>query len=96
MNALRLAVVALTFTGLLVATALGCGDNVLTITACITPTLDETAADGGPDPCHCDPPPSLNLAPCGCLSGDQQDIDDYQQCIFNYNGERDSGAGGGK
>jgi hypothetical protein len=95
MNALRHAAVALIFTGLLVAAAIGCGDNTIQITACGTPTLSERAADGGPDPCHCDPPPSLGIMACACLLGDQQDIDAYQSCMFLYTGEEDAGDGTG-
>jgi hypothetical protein len=61
--------------------------------ACGFPTLDEKAADGGPDPCHCDPPPSLNLQACGCLSATPQDVDVYNGCMVLYRAEMmDAGA----
>jgi hypothetical protein len=75
-------------------TALGCGDNTIQITACGTPTLTEMGADGGPDPCHCDPPSSLGIMACACLSGDQQDIDAFQSCMALFNLEKDAGVGG--
>ena len=91
----------LRFVGALVAVvapfvaALGCGDNTIELALCNTPTLDEKGVDGGPDPCHCDVPPSLNLVGCGCLSGNQQDIDTYQTCMFLFNAEKDAGDGTG-
>jgi hypothetical protein len=92
--ALRLTVVAIVLVAPLVA-LLGCGDNTIELAGCNTPTLDERGVDGGPDPCHCAPPPSLNLVGCACLSGDQQDIDDYQTCMFLFNAEKDAGDGTG-
>jgi hypothetical protein len=59
---------------------------------CALPTLTETAVDGGPDPCHCAPPPSLNLQACPCLSGDQNYIDAYNACLALYRDEMDAGA----
>ena len=97
MSARRLAAVALTFTTMLVAAALGSCDNVALITACELPTLDEKGADGGPDPCHCDPPPSAGFGACACLSdpSSQQAIDDYRSCMVLYEAEQDAGGGGG-
>jgi len=59
--------------------------------------LNEKGADGGPDPCHCDPPASSNLGTCGCLSdpNDQSSIAAYQQCMFLYHAEQDAGGDGG-
>jgi len=93
----RFAVVTAVAAALLIAAVLGCGDNTVYITDCGTPTLDEKAADGGPDPCHCDPPPSANFGACGCLSNpiDQQSMDEYQTCMFLYHAEQDAGGGGG-
>jgi hypothetical protein len=59
---------------------------------CGSPSPSETAADGGPDPCHCDPPPSLNLASCFCLSGSSGDADEYNSCMLLYRLEMDAGA----
>lgn len=96
-RSLRLAAAALAPAAVLVAVAIGCGDNIGIIPACNTPTVGEKGVDGGLDPCHCDPPPSLNVPPCGCLSNpmDQGSIDDYRQCITSYQLEVDAGAGGG-
>jgi hypothetical protein len=60
--------------------------------ACGFPTLGETAEDGGPDPCHCDPPPSLDLGACPCLSGNSQDVAVYNGCMALYRLEMDAGA----
>ncbi len=94
MNTLRLAAAALALLAapVLVVAAIGCGDNVDQITDCGAPTLSEKGADGGPDPCHCDPPPSLGIMPCACLQGDQQDIDVYEACMFLFKGEEDGGV----
>jgi hypothetical protein len=74
------------------AAALGsCGPDQQ-ISVCSTPTLGEKGADGGPDPCHCDPPSSLNITTCPCLSGDQQYVDAYNACIALYQLEVDAGA----
>jgi hypothetical protein len=60
---------------------------------CGFPTLSETAADGGPDPCHCDPPPSLDIQACPCFSGQQGDVDLYNGCMALYRTEMmDAGA----
>jgi hypothetical protein len=55
---------------------------------CAIPTLKEKGADGGPDPCHCDPPPSLNMQACPC---DQSDIDVFNACLVTYWAEIDAG-----
>jgi len=89
MNALRLSAAVIAVTALLAA----CGPGQQ-LSLCLTPTLDEKAADGGPDPCHCDPPASLNITNCACLSGTQQDRDAYLQCITTFREEQDAGAGG--
>jgi hypothetical protein len=96
MNALRLAAVA-TAAALITAAVVGACNDVINITDCAVPTLDEKGADGGVDPCHCDPSPSLNIMACGCLSDptDQQSIDDYENCIFSFHGEEDAGGEGG-
>ena len=96
MHALRLAA-ATVAAAALVAAAIGACDTVLNVTDCAVPTLDEKGADGGPDPCHCNPPASSNVMACSCLSdpADQGAIDDYQACIFNFNGEVDAGDEGG-
>jgi hypothetical protein len=58
---------------------------------CGTPSLGEMATDGGPDPCHCDPPPSLNIQACPCLSGGPPD--EYNACMAIYRVETmDAGA----
>lgn len=60
---------------------------------CGTPSPSEVGVDGGPDPCHCDPPPSLNLGACHCLSGTPGDLDVYNACMVLYRIETmDAGA----
>jgi hypothetical protein len=62
---------------------------------CNIPSPSETSPDGAPDPCHCDPPPSLNIAACPCLSGSPGDVDIYKACMATYQVEiMDAGAGG--
>jgi hypothetical protein len=87
-NGLRLAVAVVA----LAAAILGASCSGPNYPDCAIPTLSETAADGGADPCHCDPPPSLNLVACGCLSGSQPAIDAYNACMFLYRGMIDAGA----
>jgi hypothetical protein len=94
-NALRLSAVAVTAV-LAAAAALGSCGSGQEISVCSTPTRGEPGADGGLDPCHCDPPASLNITTCLCLSGDQQYVDAYNQCILLYQLEtEDAGAEGG-
>jgi hypothetical protein len=95
MNALRFSAATAALAAILAAAAaLGaCGDN-LTITNCVVPVPGATAADGGPDPCHCAPPPSLNVTTCGCLSGDPQEVANYQACMTLFREEEDAGEGG--
>jgi hypothetical protein len=62
---------------------------------CGIPSPSETGADGGLDPCHCDPPSSLGIVACPCLSGTPGDADVYNACMFIYRGEADAGADGG-
>jgi|HubBroStandDraft_6_1064221.scaffolds.fasta_scaffold418205_2 hypothetical protein len=97
MNTLRLAAAATAATAALVVAAVGCGDNVILLPDCAIPTLDEKGADGGPDPCHCDPPPSSNIEACGCLSDptDQDSIDDYETCTLLFHEEVEAGDDGG-
>ncbi len=95
---LRFAVALVATFAPLVAAVLGagaCNDNVVNFTVCSTPTVNEKGADGGPDPCHCDPPPSSNVMACGCLSdpGDQAAIDDYNECMVVFHAEQDAGGG---
>jgi hypothetical protein len=59
---------------------------------CAIPSPSELGVDGGTDPCHCAPPPSLNITACPCLSGNQADVDVYNTCMFVYRGEMDAGA----
>jgi hypothetical protein len=97
MHALRLAAAA-TVAAALAAAAVSCGENVIIYPDCAIPTLDEKGADGGPDPCHCDPPPSSSYyEACGCLSdpSDQNAIDDFDTCVFLVKGEQDAGDDGG-
>jgi len=92
-NALRFAAATAAVTAVLAAaTALGSCGNGPQYSNCNTPTLGEVGADGSPDPCHCDPPPSLNITTCLCLSGDQQYVDAYNVCMFDYRGEMDAGT----
>lgn len=92
-KALRFAAAAAAVTALLTAAgALGSCSNGPDYSACFIPTLGETAPDGSPDPCHCDPPPSLNITTCPCLSGTQSFVDAYNECMFVYRGETDAGA----
>jgi hypothetical protein len=97
MHALRLAAAATVATAALVAAALGACNNVIMLPDCGTPTLDEKGVDGGPDPCHCDPPPSSNTVACGCLSNptDQGAIDEYDACILLFHEELEAGVDGG-
>jgi hypothetical protein len=82
----RLTGAALFGSSLLAASAgfLGSSCNEPGLPYCNIPTLDEKGADGGPDPCHCDPPPSLNISACLCLSGTQGDVDLYNACMATY------------
>jgi hypothetical protein len=97
MHALRLAAAATVATASLVAAALGACDNVVQLTVCNVPTLNEKGADGGPDPCHCDPPASSSVGACGCLSDptDQQALDDFEACLATLREEQDAGDDGG-
>jgi hypothetical protein len=97
MHALRLAAAATVTTAALVVATLTACDNVLMLTDCNVPTLDEKGADGGPDPCHCDPPPSSNIEGCGCLSDptDQGAIDNLNACLALVRIEEDAGDDGG-
>jgi hypothetical protein len=97
MHALRLAAAATVATAALVAAAIGSCDNVINLYDCGAPGLSETGADGGPDPCHCDPPPSSSYEACGCLSDptDQTSIDQYNACILLLHEELEAGVDGG-
>jgi hypothetical protein len=86
-RALRFAVAAAAAT-VLAAAVLSASCNGPEYSDCAIPTLGETAADGGPDPCHCDPPPSLNILACPCLQGD---TDVYNACLVTYWAELDAG-----
>jgi hypothetical protein len=96
MNALRLPAVVAALTAVFtVATAMGaCASGPpLTTSDCLVPTMDEVGADGGPDPCHCDPPPDLNVTTCPCLSGNSLQLPYYQACMATYR-EEIADAGG--
>ena len=90
-NALRFAATAI---AVLTATAvLGSACFGPAVPDCGIPAPTETGTDGGPDPCHCDPPPSLNLGACPCLSGSPGDVDQYNSCMAVYRLETmDAGA----
>jgi hypothetical protein len=79
-NALRLSAAALALTTLLAAAAaLGsCSGPGVAGWACYYPAPGETGADGGPDPCHCDPPPGQPPA-CECLST-PEGTQEYNAC----------------
>ncbi len=96
MNMLRLSAAAVVVAAVLIAAALGACDPGAVISVCNIPTVNERAADGGPDPCHCDPPPALNITGCPCLSDptNQDAIDDYGQCFASFLDEEDAGLGG--
>ncbi len=95
MNALRLSAAAMAVAVILAAAgAIGACGPGQTISNCLVPTKTETAADGGPDPCHCDPPPALNITGCACLSGDQGEVDYYNACMATFREEQDAGEGG--
>ena len=82
-NALRLwaaAAVAFAFAPAL----LGSSCSGPAIPDCAIPSPGETAVDGGPDPCHCDPPPSLNVQACPCTSGNPAQMDIYESCLATY------------
>jgi hypothetical protein len=90
-NGLRLAAAG----GILgVVAALGFSCSWKGVPDCGIPSPSETTADGGPDPCHCDPPPSLNLQACPCLSGTQDDADVYNACMTIYRAEMMDAGGG--
>jgi hypothetical protein len=93
-NALRLPVAAAALIALYVAAAaLGACSNGPLLSDCLIPTLGEVDADGGPDPCHCNPAPSLNITTCPCLSGGHPDKDAYLACMATYREEMmDAGA----
>jgi hypothetical protein len=97
MHALRLAVAATAATAALVAAALGACAPVPNYYDCAAPSLSETGADGGPDPCHCDPSPSSIYQACGCLSDptDQTSIDEFNECTLVFHEEVEAGVGGG-
>jgi hypothetical protein len=90
-NGLRLPAAA-AVAALTAAAMLGFSCSGPAIPNCAIPSLGETGADGAPDPCHCDPPPSLNLQACPCLNGSPGDIDVYNTCMFLYRGMMDAGA----
>ncbi len=79
---------------ILLAAAIVACNTVGTFTDCGSPNLDEKGVDGGPDPCHCDPPASLNIMACPCLSNpsDQTSIDEYNSCIVLFPAEQDGGG----
>jgi hypothetical protein len=97
MHALRLAAAATVATAALVAASLGSCGNLPNLYNCAAPVLNETGADGGPDPCHCDPPPSSSYAACGCLSDptDQTSISEFNECVLVFHEEVEAGVGGG-
>ena len=97
MHALRLAAAATVAAATLAAAVLGACDNVLEVYNCAAPVVNETGADGGPDPCHCDPPPSSDLQACGCLSDptDTVSISEYDECILVFHEEVEAGVDGG-
>jgi hypothetical protein len=92
MNALRLPAAAVAAAVLTVAVVLGASCSGPVLPDCGIPSPWETAADGGPDPCHCDPPPSLNWQACLCLSGTKEDVDVYNACMVTYRAEIDAGG----
>lgn len=97
MHALRLAAAATVATAALVTVSLGACDNITEVYNCAAPLVNETGANGGPDPCHCDPPPSSSYEACGCLSDptDQTSISEYDECILVFREEVEAGVGGG-
>jgi hypothetical protein len=84
-----------TTAAVLLAAVSGPSCSGLGVADCGTPSLIETGVDGGPDPCHCAPPPSLGFAACPCGSGSQYDIDLFTTCMALYRLELDAGAEGG-
>ncbi len=99
MNALRLSAVVAALTAIFsAAAALGACSNgpSITFSVCDVPLVGEVGADGGPDPCHCDPPPELNMTTCPCLSGNATDKSLYEACMLTYQQEiADAGDAGG-
>ena len=92
MNALRLPAAAAA-AAILTAAVLGSSCYGPTIPDCGTPSPGETGTNGAPDPCHCAPPPSLNLGACPCLSGTPGEVDLYNVCLALYRLETmDAGA----
>jgi hypothetical protein len=93
MKVLGLTVAAIA-AAVVLAAASGSSCSGKNIPECGLPTLPEKGLDGGPDPCHCAPPPALNLEACPCGSGSQDDIDLFNACIAIYDAELDAGMGG--
>jgi hypothetical protein len=79
-NALRLSAAAVVALALAPA-LLGSSCDGPAMPDCAVPSLGETAVDGGPDPCHCDPPSSLDIQACPCLSGTPAQMDLYNACV---------------
>jgi hypothetical protein len=92
MAPLRLTAAATTAAVLTAAAVLGASCGGPNEVDCTLPTLTEMGVDGGPDPCHCDPPPSLNIVACQCLNGGQSWIDAYNACMTFYRLQMDAGA----
>jgi hypothetical protein len=82
-SALRLPLAAALVATLLPA-LLGSSCEQQAIPDCGIPSASETTPDGSPDPCHCDPPASLNVQACPCLSGDSAQVDIYKSCMATY------------
>lgn len=88
MSALRVSAAAL-----LTAAVLGSSCSGQAIPDCGVPSPIETGTNGAPDPCHCAPPPSLDLQACPCLSGTPGEVDLYNVCLTLYRDEMmDAGA----
>jgi hypothetical protein len=91
-RALRLAAAATGAAVLATAPIFASSCSGLAAYNCNIPSLTETGADGGLDPCHCDPPASLNILGCGCLNGPQEMTDAYHACMALYRAEMDASA----
>jgi hypothetical protein len=81
MRVLHVSLAALATASVLIAAGLGaCSTAPLVIWQCDAPLPDEKGVDGGPDPCHCDPPPPNDLG-CECLHGTSEGALIYQLCM---------------
>jgi hypothetical protein len=87
MNALRLSGAAMVVTVLLAAAAAIASCQPTDAYICSIPTPGEVAADGGPDPCHCNVPDGIS---CLCTTPGNGALF-FQQCMTTLAGLADAG-----